>query len=146
MKAGKRFPYKRYGAGVVPTATPRKEGEAMGMKKMILMGVLLFSFPGLWTNPAYGADPLPADFPAITTHIYDANAIGEGYVFLAVADSVEGVGRYLMILKNDGTPVWYREVDTEEIYDFKVLPNGLLHYSPFIVPHSYAGGGDVIHG
>jgi hypothetical protein len=38
----------------------------MGMKKMILMGVLLFSFPVLWTNPVFGADPLPADFPAVT--------------------------------------------------------------------------------
>jgi len=90
--------------------------------------------------------PLPADFPAMTAHIYDANAIAPGYVFLAVALNVEGVGHYLMILNNDGTPVWYKKVAAhDEIYNFGVMPNGLLHYAPFIQAHSYAGGGDVIH-
>jgi hypothetical protein len=117
----------------------------MGMKKMILMGVLLFSFPGLWTNPAYGADPLPENFPGITVTTYDPAKVGEGYIFLAVASETPGIGTYLMIFQNDGTPVWYREVDSEEIYDFKVLPNGYLSYAPFIEAHSFAGGGDVVH-
>ena len=102
-------------------------------------------FCGLGVAAASDPEPLPADFPAMTAHIYDANAIAPGYVFLAVALNVEGIGHYLMILENDGTPVWYRKVGHDEIYNFGVMPNGLLHYAPFLAAHSYAGGGDVLH-
>jgi len=88
---------------------------------------------------------LPANFPAITTHIYDSNAIGEGYIYLAVAAEVEGVGYYLMILENDGTPVWYKELLDDYAYDFKLQPNGLLTYAQLFHHHSYSGGGDAVH-
>jgi hypothetical protein len=108
--------------------------------------IVLFGVPwGVCRAQANDPAPLPADFPVMTAHIYDANAIADGYVFLAVAANVAGVGNYLMILDNDGTPIWYQEAADDEIYDFKVLSNGLLHYAPFIQAHSYTGGGDVIH-
>jgi len=88
---------------------------------------------------------LPANFPGITVSNYVPGAVAEGYVFLAVASETPGIGTYLMILQNDGTPVWYREVATKEIYDFKMLPNGYLSYAPWIEGHSFAGGGDVVH-
>ncbi|MFC1634058.1 arylsulfotransferase family protein [Planctomycetota bacterium] len=114
------------------------------MKKVIF---ILSSF--LWiVNGAYAqeVDPnLPANFPAITTHVYDSNAIGEGYIYLAVAADVEGVGYYLMILENDGTPVWYKELPDDYSYDFKLQPNGLLTYAQFLHHHSYTGGGDAVH-
>ena len=88
---------------------------------------------------------LPANFPGITTHIYDANAIADGYVFLTVSTEVTGVGYYVMILDNDGTVFWYRELPEDYSYDFKVLPNGYLHYAQFIHHHTYTGGGDVVH-
>jgi hypothetical protein len=93
---------------------------------------------------ANGAE-LPANFPAIRTYIYDSNAIGEGYIYLAVAAQVEGVGYYLMILENDGTPVWYKELPDDYAYDFKLQPNGLLTYAQLFHHHSYSGGGDAVH-
>jgi len=93
---------------------------------------------------AKGAE-LPANFPAITTHIYDSNAIGEGYIYLAVAAEVEGVGYYLMILENDGTPVWYKDLPDDYAYDFKMQPNGLLTYAQLFHHHTYSGGGDAVH-
>jgi hypothetical protein len=115
------------------------------MKKVVLLVALSWLLAATASPAANGPAPLPADFPVMTTHIYDANAIAPGYVFLAVALNVEGVGHYLMILENDGTPVWYRKVGEDEIYNFGVMPNGLLHYAPFLAAHSYAGGGDVLH-
>jgi hypothetical protein len=90
-------------------------------------------------------DTLPANFPTVTTTIYDTAALGEGYVFLAVAAEVSGLGYYLMIIDNYGTPVWYKELAHDYAYDFKVQPNGLMTYGQFIEHHSYTGGGDVIH-
>lgn len=108
---------------------------------MLITGVLL----GI-LNPADAqkAD-LPANFPAITTHIYDNNVLGEGYIYLTVAAEVEGVGYYLMIVDNDGTPVWYKELPDDYAYDFKLHPNGLLTYAQLLCHHSYAGGGNAVH-
>ncbi len=93
----------------------------------------------------HAAAQLPTNFPGITVTAFDSNAVAPGRVFLAVATETPGIGTYLMILENDGSPSWYREINTGEIYDFKVLPNGLLHFAPFIEAHSFAGGGDVTH-
>jgi len=128
----------------------------MNMKKVIIICGILMSFLGLAHGNATNGDPnvspdpnspgtLPPNFPGITTHIYDANAIADGYVFLAVATEVEGVGYYLMMLENNGMPVWYKELPDDYAYDFKVQPNGLLTYAQFIHHHTYTGGGDVIH-
>ena len=89
---------------------------------------------------------LPPDWPGIMVTTYETNKVADGYIFLAVASVTPGVGTYLMILNNDGTPVWYEEnTNTHEIYDFKVQPNGYLSYAPFIEEHSWTGGGDVYH-
>jgi len=114
------------------------------MRWMLVVVIL-----SLWVvSGAHGQGPdpnLPANFPAITTHVYDPNAIGDGYIYLAVASEVEGVGFYLMILENDGTPVWYKELRDDYSYDFKLQPNGLPSYARFLHHHSYTGGGDVVH-
>ena len=96
---------------------------------------------------------LPADFPAITTHTYDTNALGSGYVFIAsmpLSKGNKGLPYYLLILNNDGSPhaykkVWYQVPGDFYENDFKVLPNGLLHYSQFFGNYSYTGGGVVEH-
>src|SRR5450756_1215501 len=88
---------------------------------------------------------MPTNFPGIVVSNYMPAAVSPGCVFLAVASELTNVGHYLMIVTNDGSIVWYQEANNDEIYDFKVLPNGRLHYAPFVEPHSYAGGGDVVH-
>jgi hypothetical protein len=87
---------------------------------------------------------LPPDFPGLTVTTYNNNAVADGYIFLEVTDSSTNGGYYIMMLKNDGTPVWYENV-TNHNYDFKVLPNGYLHYAPFLHTHSWTGGGDCTH-
>ena len=106
----------------------------------------------LWGGSRIHAQ-LPPDFPAITTHTYDTNAVGEGYVFIAslpLSKANKGLPYYLMILKNDGSPyaykkIWYKTPGDFYGNDFKVLPNGLLHYSQFFGFYSYTGGGTVEH-
>lgn len=120
-----------------------KESDYMNMKKVGLFCLTIVELLGAYTT---GNAQMPTNFPGIAVTTCDTNAVADGYIFLAVAADVTNVGYYVMILRNDGTPVWYREVAEEkEIYDFKVLPNGYLHYAPFIEPHSFAGGGDVTH-
>ena len=106
----------------------------------------------LWVAGNLNAQ-LPPDFPAITTHTYDTNALGAGYVFIAsmpLSKGNKGLPHYVLILKNDGSPyaykkVWYQTPGDFYENDFKVLPNGLLHYSQFFGFYSYTGGGTVEH-
>jgi hypothetical protein len=83
--------------------------------------------------------------PEITTNVYDADAIGDGYVFVAVAAEVEGIGYYLLVLDNDGQAVKAKQLMDDYAYDFKVQENGLLTYAQFLEHHSYTGGGNVVH-
>lgn len=121
------------------------------MKKAALIAVLLGMVCAATSRASdTGLDPndpdgLPADFPSMTAHIHDANALGDGYIFLAVATEVEGTGYYLMVLNNDGTPYAYKELADDYAYDFKVQPNGLISYAQFIHHHAYTGGGHVVH-
>ena len=111
------------------------------MKKlMFILGILL----SIATETSAKGAGLPANFPIITTHIYDSNAIGEGYIYLTIASQVEGVGFYLMIVDNDGKPVWYEELPDDYAYDFKLQPNGLPTYAQLLNHHSYADGGDAL--
>ncbi len=114
----------------------------MNMKKIIIICAVIVSFPGLAHDNAHGV--LPVDFPGLTT-TYDPAKVAEGSLFLAVYTQTPGIGQYLMILENDGTPVWYLKVDTLKIYDFKPLPNGFIHYAPFLEKLTFAGGGTVTH-
>jgi hypothetical protein len=90
-------------------------------------------------------DTIPDNFPEMEISVYDSSAIGEGYIYMAVASEVEGIGYYLMILRNDGTPLFARELEDDYAYDFKVQPNGLMTYAHFFEHHSYTGGGNVVH-
>jgi len=114
------------------------------MKRIVIAFGLLLGLVGAAHAQEVDGN-LPDNFPAITTHVYDANAIGDGYIYLAVASDVPGVGYYLMIVDNDGTPIWYKELPDDYAYDFKLQPNGLLSYAQLFHHHSYSGGGDAIH-
>jgi hypothetical protein len=113
------------------------------MKHSLLPAICTLLSPLFIGNLA--AEELPADFPAITVTTHEADKVGEGYIFLAVGSETEGIGTYLMILDNDGSPVWHQKLDTHEIYDFKVQASGQLTCAPFIHAHSYTGGGDATH-
>jgi hypothetical protein len=90
-------------------------------------------------------DTLPGNFPVLTVDTYDSTKVGDGFTFLAVAAEYEGVGYYLMMLNNDGTPHFMKELKHDYAYDFKMQQNGLLTYAHFFEHHSYTGGGNVVH-
>src|SRR5581483_8804823 len=87
---------------------------------------------------------LPQNFPTMTVTTNYAPAVSDGYIFQAVNLPTPGVGYYAMIVGTDGSPVWYTEL-TNACWDFKVLPNGYLHYAQQIHALAYTGGGDVVH-
>lgn len=72
------------------------------------------------------ADPLPPDFPLIQTTLSGATAPGR--IFLSsFSQSDPSAPSYLMILENDGTPVFTRRLPPRA-FDFKLQPNGTLTY------------------
>ena len=87
---------------------------------------------------------LPANFPGFTVTTYNSNAVAPGSIFMSVTDPGTNGAFYMMILTNDGTPLWYQAA-TNEIWDFKPLPDGELHYGELFHTYSYTGGGDVYH-
>src|SRR6266852_6173825 len=87
---------------------------------------------------------LPTNFPSLTVTTNYPSAVANGYVFMANNLTPTNVGNYVMIITNDGTPIWYKAL-TNAGYDFKVLPNGYLHYAQQIHALTYTGGGDVTH-
>jgi arylsulfotransferase ASST/Big-like domain-containing protein len=73
------------------------------------------------------AESLPPDFPVIRTASYGTPAPGRLFltdVHFAVSRPVPS---YLMILENDGTPLFYRKL-TGVGLDFKMQPDGRLTY------------------
>ena len=112
--------------------------------KRISVAVILMC---AWMAHGQQVDPntgLPDDFPDIAVTQYLPDAMAEGMLFMSMAQSPPGIGHYIMILENDGSPVWYEDVGARTT-DFKVLPNGFLHYNRFLEPLSFAGGGTVAH-
>lgn len=73
-------------------------------------------------------DSLPSDFPVINVPINDNPA--SGYVFLANHGQDYGTTSYLMILNNDGSPIYYRKM-SRLINDFKLSRSNLITYSEF---------------
>jgi hypothetical protein len=95
-------------------------------------------------GPTTANAQLPTNFPTLTVTTNYAPAVATGYIFQSVTIAPTNVGYYAMILTNDGTPVWYKEL-TNACYDFKVLPNGYLHYAQQTKALTYSGGGYVTH-
>ena len=87
---------------------------------------------------------LPSDFPALTVTTNNSAAVADGYIFLTDSYKAAKYGYYVMMLTNDGTPVWYKPL-TNAAFDFKVLPNGFLHYAQQYQALSWTGGGYVTH-
>ncbi len=104
---------------------------------LLIAGFLFFFAP-------HSGAQLPANFPTLSVTTNYAPGVAGGYVFLADNLIPANLGYYLMIVGNDAAPIWYRSL-TNAGYDFKVLPNGYLHYAQQIQALSYTGGGDVTH-
>ncbi|HEX7078478.1 MAG TPA: aryl-sulfate sulfotransferase [Candidatus Eisenbacteria bacterium] len=82
------------------------------------------------------ADTLPPDFPPIYRTVEGPSAAGR--IFLASFSFVNPLlPSYLMILEDDGTPVFYRKVPNRA-FDFKMQPDGRLTYFDDSVGRFYA--------
>jgi hypothetical protein len=115
------------------------------MKRLILFGGALTAVTAVICPPARGQ--VPTNFPAISISTYVTNQVSPGYLFVGTWTQTPGVGSFLMILNNDGTPVEgdkYLEL-AEVGGDFKVQPNGLISYAQAVGNLSYTGGWDVEH-
>jgi hypothetical protein len=99
------------------------------------------------TGPALGrtavADTLPSDFPIITIDTLADPA--PGYVFTTVAEDVEGIGYYMMMLDNGGIPILEKKTPHHYNCNFRVARNGLLYYGDIQESHYFTGGGQTIH-
>src|SRR5262249_38349411 len=83
---------------------------------------------------------LPTNFPTSTVTTNYSLAVAPGLIFQGASAVPTNLGYYAMILTNDGSPVWYKQL-TNSCWDFKVLPNGYLHYGQQIQALTYTGGG-----
>jgi hypothetical protein len=114
----------------------------MNIKTIGLVGSILVMANALFA-PAVRAQ-VPANFPGFTVTTYNSNAVAPGDIFLSVTDPGTNGAFYMMVLTNDASALWCQPA-TNEIYDFKPLPNGFLHYGELFHTYSYTGGGDVVH-
>src|SRR6267142_6388895 len=114
----------------------------------MIMKRLFWSWAAIVTSFAVGSTTasaqLPTNFPTSMVPTNYPSAVANGYIFQGVNLAPTNVGYYAMILTNDGTPIWYKEL-TNACWDFKVLPNGYLDYGQQIRSLTYTGGGHVIH-
>src|SRR5882672_2684803 len=110
----------------LPSMKMKKRSVCVKMARLSLLRVAVAALISL--GAASVNAQLPPDFPSLTITTNDSAAVGDGYIFLEVTDSSTNTGHYVMILQNDGTPVSYLKV-TNAVYDFKLLPDGRLHYA-----------------
>ena len=95
------------------------------MKKVGVLIALLWSLLVPASPKAFAADPndvLPDDFPEFI--ITQNGDTAPGYLKGSVNSTVEGVGRYFLIMDNAGTPVFYSK--TQSLGE--LLCNGLFAY------------------
>ncbi len=95
-------------------------------------------------RPTTATAQVPANFPGLTVTSNSASGVADGYIFLTDSFTPTNYGYYVMMLTNDGTAFWYKQL-TNAAYDFKVLPDGYLHYAQQYSALTYSGGGYVTH-
>jgi len=70
-------------------------------------------------------DSLPTGFPLPTVTV--SNSPSAGKIFLTCFSFIPGYNRYIMIFNNDGSPFFYREMESD-CTDLKQISNGNLVY------------------
>jgi hypothetical protein len=113
-----------------------KTKQKFGVKALM---ALMLVFAGVKASAQ-----LPENFPPVTVTTNYAPGVANGYVFLTDTFTPTNFGFYVMMLTNDGTPLWYRQL-TNAAFDFKMLPNGYLHYAQQYHTLSFGGGAYVTH-
>jgi len=86
-------------------------------------------------SASLAADSLPSDFPNIRAAVYGVTAPGR--LFLSDFQLGVPIPSHLMILENNGTPFFQRELPGISL-DFKLQPNGRLTYFDAAAGRHYA--------
>jgi len=81
---------------------------------------------------------VPSDFPEITIDTVNNPAPGKIFMANFLIGPPDSLGRFLMILNDDGTVVKYKRLDFPS-FDFRVQPNGYLSYADVIEMNGGAG-------
>jgi hypothetical protein len=87
-------------------------------------------------------DSLPVDLPKY--RLVTSTSSATGYYFLATAETMTGIGNFLMLVDNNGKVAKYKRLPGA-VLDFKMQPNGLMSYAEPYSPWGYAGGGRSVH-
>lgn len=116
--------------------------NSMTMPRTIVLCAIAIGL--LWVAEMTATAQLPTNFPPVTVTTNYAAGVANGYIFLTDTYTPTNFGFYLMMLANDGTPFWYKQL-TNSGFDFKMLPNGYLHYAQQYRALSFSGGGYVTH-
>jgi hypothetical protein len=88
------------------------------------------------------SDSVPVDFPKF--RLVTSTTSEPGYYFLATAETITGIGNFLMLVDNTGKIAKYKRLPGA-VLDFKMQPNGLMSYAEPYSAWGYAGGGRSVH-
>lgn len=103
------------------------------MKAISLIGSIVVVVSALF---AIGVEAqVLANFSGFTVKTYHSNAAAPGYIFLSVTEAGTNGAFNMMILTNNGTFLW-SQAATNQIWDFRALSDGELHYGEFF--HTYS--------
>src|SRR5262249_571645 len=93
---------------------------------------------------------VPTNFTAVTTTLYNSNAVSPGYVFLASCGTPGASGPFfLQSMNNDGSAYAWKKAgnltpgDNYYPYDFKVLADGRLLNAQYTSFYNWTDGGTV---
>lgn len=103
------------------------------MKAISLFGSILVVVSALFAT-SIEAQVL-ANFSDFTVKTYHSNAVAPSSIFLSVTEAGTNGAFYMMVLTNNGTFVWYQAA-ANQIWDFRALSDGELHYGEFF--HAYS--------
>jgi hypothetical protein len=98
----------------------------------------------MFAGPKSATAQTPSDFPPVVVTTNAASNVANGYIFLTDSYTPTNFGYYVMMFTNDGTAFWYKHL-TNAAFDFKVLPNGYLHYAQQYHALTWGGGGYATH-
>jgi hypothetical protein len=114
------------GGSFMFTIAPRRVARSVSVEQELLDSADPFSL-GATALPAFAdvVDSLTGGPPTIQTNVYGTPA--DGKLFLAGFSTDNSLAPYIMIIDNDGSPLFYRRTRANST-DFKLQPTGALTY------------------
>lgn len=99
------------------------------MRRLLFISLILAVWFAM-TASVYAQAEIPDDYPEIRTEVNGETAPGHIYIanFRRSDADPDGVGNYVSVVDNDGTPLFVREAGGMRAYNFGRAMTGELHY------------------